>query len=1028
MTPPAPHEAPHSARALPASFALVAILFVLSGACALVYEVVWSRLLVQVFGVTAFAVSTVLVAFMGGMAGGAAAFGRRAERVARPLRVFAWLEAGVGGYALVLPVLLVGVDAVYAAVHPSVADTFVLRSAVRFVLCLAVLLVPTALMGATLPALGQALLRTPEGVGRGVALLYFVNTIGAAAGCLAAGFGLIPALGLRGTTFVAVSINAAVAIAALILDRRASLHAEPVREMVEAEPPRDEESPTSTAWLHFMAFGSGMAALALEVVWFRVLVLVFGSTVYSFSAMLAVFLAGLALGSLLIGPVGDRWRAPVRLLVTCQAAAAIAVLLGYLAVDAMPGLFLRLLGFLGMDFAGMTWAKFLLSLLVLLPPALAFGATFPLVIRLAAARGGAVGGAIGRVYAWNTAGAIAGSFGAGFLLLPVVGSGTTMKLVALVALLLAFSGLLAETGPIRPRWALPCGLGLVVAAAIVVFAPGWDMRIVGSGAYRDPQHFFDASGRVILDQMLAERQLLSVVEGYNDTTIVHRSPNGKSLSVNGSVTASDRFEDQVGQKLVGHIPMALHAGPVRKVCAVGLGAGITAGAMGLYAPEKLTVIELEAGVLKGSAFFTTENHHVLEHPALDLHVDDGKNFLRMSRERYDVISSHPNIPALTGSGALYSEDYFRAGRDRLAPGGIMCQFAPVWHLPTADLRVILRTFSKVFPNVRIFAAGTSLVAVGSVDPFPLVDQQEIARRIAQPAVAADLANIGVRGPLELLSFLQLDEAAVRRFADDAPVNDDDHPRLEYSAPRAAFADTIGANLKALAALRPHADARARILGISESDRPSFTALAAATDATVDVQILAGDGRIDEALALAFRVADSGHRVAQYLAATLSGEAGVALLQSGDFEGARERFANALRFEPDRIDVLLGLGEVDLRLGKLEDADRPLSRAVELQPDRAGALYRLGLLREAQGRSSDAESLYRKAAEQAPYLSGPRVLLGRLLLGTGRPREALAALNEGIRLGETAPDVLRSRDEARLRATGAPQSDGAPTSW
>jgi spermidine synthase len=1014
------------ARPLPPSFALVALLFTLSGGCALVYEVVWSRLLVEVFGVTAFAVSTVLVAFMGGMAAGAAAFGRRAARVGRPLRVFALLEAGVGAYALVLPALLSGVDRVYAAVYPSLADAFFLRSAVRFVLCLAVLLVPTALMGATLPALGQSLLRKAEGVGRGVALLYFVNTFGAAAGCLLSGFVLIPALGLRGTTLVAVLGNAAVAVAALLLDRRSpgsepTLAAGPAARTVS-----EAGGETPLAWLHLVAFGSGMAALALEVAWFRVLVLVFGSTVYSFSAMLAVFLLGLALGSLAIGPLGDRTRFPVRLLVLCQAAAGVAALLGYLAVDAMPGLFLWFLGSSGMDFAGMTWAKFLISILVLLPPALAFGATFPLVVRLAASRGGAVGTAIARVYAWNTAGAIAGSFCAGFLLLPTVGSAMALKAVAGVALALAFTGLLAEGGPIRPRWALPCGLALVVTAAILVFAPAWDMRVVGAGAYRDPEHFFDASGRVILGQVVADREMLSVVEGYNETAIVYRTPEGKSLSVNGSVTASDRLEDRMAQKLLGHIPMALHAGPVRKVCVVGLGAGITAGVMGLYAPERLTVVELEAGVLKAGALFDVENHGVLRHPALDLRVDDGKNFLKMTRERYDVISAHPNIPALTGSGALYSEEYFRACRDRLAPGGIMCQFAPVWHLPTGDLRVILRTFSSVFPNVRVFAVGTSLVALGSVDPFPPVDQAELARRLARPEVAGDLSGIGVRGPLELLSFFQLDDAAVRRFAGDAALNTEDRPRLEYSAPRSAFTATTGPNLKALSALRPDADARAKILGIPEPDRPSFVALAAGCDATVQAQVLAGEHQIAEALFLATPVARVGNRFAQNLAATLSGEVGVAYLRAGNFGEARAAFANALEFEPDRIDALLGLGEADLHLGTLDEAAEALERAQQLQPDRAGTLYRLGLVRQAQGRTADAEALYRKAVERVPTLSVPRVLLGRLLLDSGRPREAVAQLDEAVRLGEAAPDVLRARDEARTRASSAPESDGSPS--
>src|SRR5262245_24934075 len=438
----------------PAATLAFALLFVVSGAAALTYQVVWSRLLAQVFGVTAFAVSTVLVSFMGGMALGAGLIGRRADRARRPLRLFALLEAGIGVYALLLPSLLRLMDAVYGAVWTSLPDSFLVRSVVRFVLCLAILLVPTMLMGATLPVLGQGLLRRRDALGVGIGLLYFVNTLGAAIGCFVAGFVLLPAIGLTRTTLCAFAGNMLVATVGFVLDRRAergsAAPAEPV-------PPGDDAFPVPSPpwWPLVVTFGSGLAGLAFEVVWFRVLVMVFGSTVYSFSAMLSVFLLGIALGSIAGGAAADRWKSPVGLLAWVQGGIALFSLLGALAVNWMPLNFLRLLVSFGVDFTGINRTKFLLSAIVLLPAALLFGATFPIVVKLAPARGRGTGGRIGLVYVWNTIGAILGSFLAGFVLLPTIGMERTLVLVIVLSASLALGSLAAEPGPLRPARAAP---------------------------------------------------------------------------------------------------------------------------------------------------------------------------------------------------------------------------------------------------------------------------------------------------------------------------------------------------------------------------------------------------------------------------------------------------------------------------------------------------------------------------------------------------------------------------------------------
>ena len=995
-----------------------AALFIVSGACGLTYEVVWSRLLVQVFGVTAFAISTVLVSFMGGMALGAALLGRRADNARRPIRLFALLEAGVGAYALVLPFLLGAVDLLYGKLFPVLPeDAFVVRATIRFILCLTLLLVPTVLMGGTLPALGRGLLRRRHGLGRGIGLLYFVNTLGAAIGCYVAGFVLIPSLGLQGTTLLVAALNGGVAVTAWRLDSRppGSRAGAPVNPSTESPGEPDDQSLTTPAsWPLWVAGGSGFAALAFEMVWFRVLVMVFGSTVYSFSAMLSIFLLGIALGSLGVGLLSDRARIPVRLLALTQGAVAFFALAGMIAVNSMPSLFLSVLAAMGIDFEGLNRTKMVLSFVALFPPALAFGGTFPVAVRLApqSAHGG-TGSGIGRVYAWNTAGAILGSFSAGFWLLPGLGSEWTLRLVILLSLVLVFGSLLAEPGPVTLRWALPAGLFVVLLTGILAFLPHWDRRLLGAGVYYSPAQYYDERGQVDLGAISADDKLMTYTAGYSDTIVSFETPKEKFISVNGSPTASSSFDDMLVQRMLGHLPMALHPGPVRSACVVGLGSGVTAGAIAVHGLDSLTVVELERGVLDACRFFGSENHHVLDYPRLRLRIDDGRNFLKLTRDRFDVISSAPNFPSLTGAGALNSADYFELCKRRLAPGGVMCHWSPVSRLPTEDVKRIVGTFADVFPHVRVFSDGLVLILLGRVEPFPAVDMDEVSQRVDVPEVRASLAGVGVRGPVELLSFFQFDETEARRFAEGVPRNSDDHPRLEFHAPRGQFVKTVGPNLAELRRFRLDREVRADRLGVPREFRSSFLALAAAYDATVDGQILIAADRYKEGMETLLPAAEAGQRYARYIAGVRATQIGEMLQRQGNLSAAREQFVLARRYEPDDLDVLLGLGYVDTLLDRLDEAEGVLLRATSDFPRSAEALYRLGLLREAQKRPADVESLYRRAVAAQPEMPAPHVLLARWLRTTGRTADALREFEESIRLGERSEMALLGQAEILL---------------
>ena len=467
------------------------------------------------------------------------------------------------------------------------------------------------------------------------------------------------------------------------------------------------------------------------------------------------------------------------------------------------------------------------------------------------------------------------------------------------------------------------------------------------------------------------------------------------------------------QRMLGHLPMALHPGPVRRACIVGLGAGVTAGSIAVYAPEHLTAIELEKGVFTASRFFSVQNHGILQDPRVRIVLDDGRNWLERTDERFDVISSAPNFPSLTGSGALYSREFFTLCRRRLAPGGVMCQFAPIWRLLPEDVATIVGSFADTFPHVRLFSTGLSLVMLGREEAFPPVDIPELVRRTSLPRVAASLRDIGVRGPVELLSFYQMDEDEVRRLTTGADRNTDDRPRTEFRAPRGVFSDTVGPNLEAIGAKRPSAEVRADRLGLQGEWRSSFLALASAYQAVTDGEILLARKRTQDALQILVPVAESGQRYARYLLADHALRMALALQRENRLADARGFFSMAVRYEPDNHDALVGLGYVDLFLGEGEEAARVLHDAYQRYPESAGAAYRLGLVRQMDGHLQEAEGLYRRAIELQPTLSAPHGLLGQILLQSGRAGEALARFDEAIDRGDVVEGPWVGRVAALL---------------
>ncbi len=802
---------------------LLYALFFLSGAAALVYEVAWVRSLSLVFGGSHLAVTTVLAVFMGGLALGGFAIGRRVERTARPLRLYGLLEIGIA----VSAAAFLGVIEIYPSIYVPLARLTgggdVPLSILRVCLAAAGMIVPTTLMGGTLPVLSRFVGGPGRSLGRHLSFLYGFNTLGAVVGVLAAGFALLPALGLRTTIAVAIATNGAIGLAALLIpEARLGSGREPEpADTAAATSGAPEEAGATRRPVDASAFRAvlwgigvgGFCALGYEVLWTRVLSMVIGTSVYGFTVMLVAFLAGIAAGSAAFGLL-YRWfgagaNAGGRAVAgfgAVEVAIGLTALVVTYALRDLPVQAQRLQNaLLGTDLGNFEIrqrANFLVAFAYMFVPAVFMGVAFPLAGRIHAAYRRAVGGAVGEVLAYNTVGAILGAAVSGFALVYLLGIEHALQ--ALAMLNLGFGLWVAAHA--RPGGAVlrrAAAAAAVLAIALPIAFPSrtkmWDSKHFA--IYRNNQRgLFDTPER--LRDAVDNTDVLYFDEGVNETISVIR-PKGaaQALLVNGKVVASSTPQDVQCQYTLGHLPMLLHPDP-RKVFVLGLGTGMTLGATSVHPEvEEIVLAELEHNVAPAARTFEKWNHGVLDDPKLRIVYNDGRNFLLTTRERFDVITADPVHPWTRGSAYLYTAEYYRLAASRLEPGGMMCQWLPIYELSVRDVRTVVETFGTAFRYVMVWLTQYDAELVGSDSPI-VIDEAELARRMSRPEIRRDLASVDMGTARDFLSYFVAGTAGLREFGSDGVVNTDDNLYLEFSAPESVgVGDVMGANVEALAAHR-----------------------------------------------------------------------------------------------------------------------------------------------------------------------------------------------------------------------------------
>lgn len=735
--------------------------FFLSGAAALIYQVLWTRRLGLVFGVTVQAASTVLACFMAGLALGNIVGGRVADRSKNPLRAFAIVEALIGVAALITPWALDAVQWFYLWAFPSISNSPVVLAVARPVLASVVLIWPAALMGATFPLVVRGLTRGNH-FGSTTSLLYGVNTAGAIAGTLTGGLWLVPNLGVSSSFKIAAGVN--LLVAALSWLGSSKPPAEDSRSIAADEAPAEAPSAAvlraAPAVLVAMAV-SGFVSLALEVIWFRVLVFFMRPTTYAFAGMLAAVLAGITIGSLVVTRALKRDWNWVVIFGAMQVAVAIGGVLSFYVILQSYGL-LAWKGW-GANFPfpfDYLFAINSVALITILPVALLLGASFPIGLMLwtkADRQSGAgAGKRVGLVYAFNVGGGIAGSLVAGFVLVPRFGAQGSVIIVTAVALAAGLFVLVRH----RSRAALAIGL-----AGLAVF---------GTLAWRLPDIF----AGVIADRY-PNREVLWHGEGAQATVSVTRYRNELTLLIDGAHHASDGPGQQRLHTAIGLLGVALHPDPQR-VLVIGLGGGVTAGGASVLPTSNVDIVELAGPVLRAARFFVNANGGVLDRPNVHLRVDDGRNYLLTRPHAYDIITADLILPEFIGSANLYSADYFRLVARNLSDDGIVVQ----WVAADSEYqyKMMLRTFMSAFPNTTMWAGGQLLV--GSKKPLSL-SREAFEAKLRTPRAASALAAVGWGTFDGLLENYKAGPAELRAYVGDGPILTDDLPVIEYflSLPR-----------------------------------------------------------------------------------------------------------------------------------------------------------------------------------------------------------------------------------------------------
>lgn len=769
---------------------------------------------VKLIGGAPFAVSIILTVFMAGLGLGSYLSGRYLHRINNPkhlVRLYGLLELGIAGFALLIPLLLHFSTPLYSLLYNHFFDNFWLYSLATFAGCAIIFTLPVVFMGATLPVLSRFYVSHLSHMGTHTGRLYGINTLGAAAGALVCGFWLIDFLGVWETLALAIAINALIGLACLYAAKSTASSKQTAK--LNSKP--ETATTANDIWMSrgvLIIFAvSGFTAMACEVIWTKLLALIVGPTIYSFTVVLVTFILGLAVGSIIFGWLADKTGKPFKLLIITQIIAALSVLFISQLLGDSQLFFAKLILEFKDNFTQLNVAKSCVLFIFMLLPTLCFGAAFPLVGKIYTRSVSGVGKSIGNAYAINTIGSVLGSFSAGFLLIPLLGKEQSLSLVVALQLVTVFiigSSLIWREH--KPLFSISILATPVLIGLFLTFhLPSWDHSLLSVGKY---QRFDTVQSRIenatwltsLFDgtNILQDEhngELVFYGDGIGGFTTVMKYPDvmgeySYTLLNSGKPDASSRG-DMNTQTLSAHIPMLFHEN-ASSVMILGLASGVTAGEVLHYPVKHLDIVDINQQVVKASQFFTKWNNHVLIDPRASIIVQDARAHLNLTHRTYDVIISEPSNPWMAGLATLFTEDFFTIAKNRLNKNGIFVQFMHSYQMDWPTFSLVGRTFAKTFQNNLMLVTspdknGSDFLFIG----FNGKDKLKLENAVKNLVYAKKSTNVVLSEPKNIFQLI-ISEDLNKTFA-DGPINSDNYPLLEYAAPRTMYQQdpAIAENLK-----------------------------------------------------------------------------------------------------------------------------------------------------------------------------------------------------------------------------------------
>ncbi len=741
------------------------LVFFLSGVSALIYQVTWIKMLGQVFGLTIFAVTTVLTAFMGGLALGSYFFGRLIDRIKDHLLAFILLEAGIGAFAFVFPFALDLSTAGYLYVTGILKPDAYADNMLRFAFSSLLLLVPTTLMGGTLPVLSKYYIRNTATLGGSAGSLYSINNLGAVLGCFLSSFVLIQVVGLAWCMYIAAIVNIAVAAAVMLLRKKASeLTSTDTSEPENKKAGRagEETYPRYVLRLVLWVFAiEGFTTLSYEVIWTRILLgISYDKSAYFFATVIISFIAGLSIGSFIVARFVDRKRNLVFLLGILEIVIGIIACAVLLLFAGVSGYFTSARPFYTEPWLLSLGKEYLIFFLLMIVPTTLMGMTFPIVAKVYTTNIERLGSKIGIIGCLDTIGSILGSFVAGFVLIPFIGVVKSVVVTALINVILGLALVLFNPYT-KPRVKTVSVLVTAIAAvAVFLMVPQEQYFRYWQTAQEDDR-------------------LLYYKEGLGSTISVPQKFDGvKELAIDGAVTAIAEYGDIRVHKLLAYLPYLFSEEP-ESALIVGFGMGVTVESLMHKGMKNVTCVEISSEIITGSSrYFEKENKKVLANPELRVVIEDGRSYMAASRESFDVITTNAIHPRLSIN--IYTREFYELCKSRLTEKGVMCQWMTTNWLIESEYKMLLKSFTDVFPNTSVWVSNIGhVLLLGTPSPL-IIDFTELEKRMSERKTKGDLGEVHLDDPLSLLALYACGSNVLEKYLKDTLPATDDFPLPEMS--------------------------------------------------------------------------------------------------------------------------------------------------------------------------------------------------------------------------------------------------------